>query len=154
VSIRSVIRYLWFMENKFDVRNTEEADYVELVDWWKWHKFTPPVRIMLPDDFSSGLMVSKDGENICAGFIYTTSASKLFKVEFIVSTYKVKDRQIRDEALKFLITGLIYMCKQMGAKLIYTNIWEGKKNLIESLNECGFLYGSKNCQEMIYVDNQ
>lgn len=128
-------------------RNTREEDLVELVDWWKWHRFTPPVREMLPDDLSSGIMVMDGNENICAGFVYSTSASALFHIEFIVSTYKVRDKELRKEALMLLIGGLKYMAKEMGAKIIFTNLVS--QNLKKSFLDNGFIVGSKNSEELI-----
>ena len=132
---------------EFKCRNTKEEDLVELVDWWKWHRFTPPVREMLPDDISSGIMVTLDGQNICAGFLYSTSASKLFHIEYIVSTYKVRDKEIRKEALRYLIGGLKYMAKEMGAKIIFTNLVN--QNLKKSFLDNDFIVGSKNSEELI-----
>lgn len=143
------------METKLDIRNTCENDYVELCDWWVKHRFGNVPRYILPDNISSGLMVSFNGENICAGFVYKTSSSSFFYVEWIVSTYKrqfkdkTENREFRDNALKYLINGLVYMCKEMGAKTIYTSL--RNPNLINKYSDCGFVLGSSNTQEMVFV---
>ena len=136
------------MDKNYEVRNTLESDYEELIDWWTWHRFKAPSRIMLPDDFSDGVMISYKGENVCAGFVYRTSASAFFKCEFIVSTYKVKDKMIRHKSLLILIEALKFMCKKMGAKIIYTSLVNS--NLIDKYLECDFVKGSINCVEMVY----
>lgn len=134
----------------FEVRNTREEDYEIICDWWRfWPKWEPQPRWMLPDNLSDGLMVSFKGENLCAGFIYRTSASKLFKCEFIISSYKIKDRQARKEGIIFLIQGLKYLAKQMGAKVIYTSL--NNDALIDKYLDCGFIEGSKGCTEMVYL---
>lgn len=138
------------MENKFDYRNTEESDMPELIDWWKWWKFRDPHRLMLPDNINNGMMVSLNGENICAGFVYSTSASSLFHVEFIVSNYNVKDRIIRSEALDFLILGLKHIAVEMGAKIIYTHIVH--PNLVKRFIKLGYLKGSENSTELVYLN--
>lgn len=142
-----VIDYLCFMAEKFEVRNTDGKDYEELCDWWKWHKFTAPPFEILPDDKSHGLMISYNGENICAGFVYATSSKVLFWTEFIVSTYKIKDKKIRKDALLFLIKGLNYMAKEMGAKVIYTNVVN--PSLVKRYLESGYIEGSKNNIAMV-----
>ena len=144
-----VILYIWCMDIKFEVRNTNIDDYKELCDWWKFWKFKAPPLFILPDDKSDGLMVSYKGENLCAGFIYSTSSSSLFHVEWIVSTYKIKDKLVRKEGLNFLINGLGYMGKQMGAKVIYTSLVNPM--LIKRYADCGWNEGSKNATEMVMV---
>lgn len=135
------------MSKKFQVRNTTDKDYSELVDWWKWHRFPAPPFDILPDNKSNGLMVSYKGKNLCAGFVYSTSSSSLYWIEWIVSTPHIKDKEVRKEGLKFLVNGLSYMAQQMGAKVIYTSLINPK--LIETYSECGFVQGSKNATEMI-----
>ena len=56
-----------------DVRYLIDSDYEILVDWWKDWRWDAPPRDMLPQDGVGGLMVSKDGVDICAGFIYFTN---------------------------------------------------------------------------------
>ena len=105
-------------------------------------------RDMLPENGLGGIMVHKDGEEICAGFVYFTNSSAAW-LEFIVSNfnYRQDDRQ---EALRFLIDVLTEMIKDKGSyKYIYTSL--KSKSLIDRYSECGFQMGSTNCNEMIKV---
>lgn len=143
-----VIHYIWSMDIKFEFRNTQEFDYQEMVEWWKWHRFKPVPRHVLPDNFCDGIMLSYKGENLCSGFIYRTSSSSLFWIEWIVSTPKIKDKELRAKGLRKLIEGLTYMGKQMGAKVIYTSLINSK--LKEAFLDSGFVMGSSKADEMIY----
>lgn len=135
------------MEENFKVRNLIETDYIELLDWWKWHRFPAPSRELLPDDISTGVMVSKNGENICAGFVYATSSSNLYWIEWIVSTYKVRDKQIRKEAIRILIDTLSGLVSEVNGKYIYTSL--KNQNLVQSYLDCGFIKGSEGTIEMM-----
>lgn len=137
------------MKFDFKVRNTNEFDYPQLCEWWKFHKFSAPHFDVLPDDKSHGLMVSYEGKNLCAGFVYATSSKILFWSEWIVSTYEIKDREVRKEGLKFLIKGLSYMAKEMGAKIVYSNVLS--PSLVKRYLECGYVEGSKNTTAVINI---
>ena len=131
-----------------EVRFLTSDDYDTLSSWWKDWRWTAPPRDMLPEDGLSGVMVHKDGEEICAGFIYFTNSSTAW-IEFIVSNfhYRQDDRQ---DALIFLINVLTELIKDKGSyKYIYTSL--KSKSLIERYSECGFKMGSTNCSEMIKI---
>lgn len=135
------------MDTNLKIRNLVEDDYKELKEWWDWHRFKAPERWILPDNISDGLMVYSDEGNICAGFIYSTSSKHLFHVEWIVSTFKIKDKTLRGDALKFLINGLNYVGQQKGARVIYTSLVNN--NLIDKYLACGWIKGSTNATEMV-----
>lgn len=138
------------MDISFDCRNLTESDYVELCDWWDfWPSWEPTPRFMLPDNMANGLMVSYKGKNLCSGFIYSTSSSSVFHCEYIVSSYKIKDKKVRSEGILFLMKGLRYMAEQMGAKVIYTSL--NNEFLIDYYLKCGYIKGSENCTEMVYI---
>ncbi|KZE77495.1 hypothetical protein AV926_14060 [Myroides marinus] len=126
----------------FSARIIKEEDYTELLTWWKWHRFSPPLLEMLPN---SGVMISKEGVNICAGYIYFTN-SKICWIEFIVSNpnYRELDRK---EAIKELILQLGYIAKDNGFKVAYTNL--KNPSLIKFFSDVGYHEGSINTTEMI-----
>ncbi|MDM1494987.1 hypothetical protein HX063_06110 [Myroides odoratimimus] len=126
----------------FSVRIIKEEDYPELLTWWKWHRFPAPDLEMLPN---SGVMLSKEGINICAGYIFFTN-SKICWIEFIVSNpnYRESDRK---EAIKELILQLGYIAKDNGFKVAYTNL--KNPSLINRFADCEFIKGSTNTTEMI-----
>jgi hypothetical protein len=129
----------------FKSRLLEESDYPQLVEWWKWHRFSPPLQEMLPDNGTCGIMLSKDGINICTGFIYFTN-SKMCWIEFIVSNpdYRESDRK---ECLELLINSLCNLAGNYGFKVAYTNLKNA--SLIDRFTDCEFVKGSVNTTEMI-----
>jgi hypothetical protein len=131
-----------------EVRFLNEGDYDVLSSWWKDWRWTPPPRDFLPQDGTGGLMVSKDGIDICAGFIYFTN-SKTAIIEFIVSNFQYKNKD-RKEAIEFLINTLTEVAKETnGCKYIYTSL--KNQNLLNSFSACDYHEGSTGCIEMIKI---
>jgi hypothetical protein len=134
-----------------DVRFLTDTDYDDtLVKWWQDWRWTAPPKDMLPEDGKCGMMVSKDGENICAGFLYFTN-SKTAWLEYIVSNFEYKNKD-RHEAIELLINMLSELAKDKGIKYIYTSL--KSKSLIKKYENCGFITGDNNCQEMIKIWQQ
>ncbi|WP_440880655.1 hypothetical protein [Tenacibaculum sp. C7A-26P2] len=134
------------MELGLEIRNTKITDYEELKSWWKWHRFPIP-SIDLLDNLKYGLIVSFGDENICAGFIYFTNAKAYGMMEFIVSTHKVKNKEIRKNAIEFLINTIKEIAKSKGVKYIYSSL--RNENLLKHYEICGFISGSKNTTEVV-----
>ena len=129
-----------------EVRFLNEGDYDVLSSWWKDWRWTPPPRDFLPQDGTGGMMASKDGVDVCAGFIYFTN-SKTAIIEFIVSNFQYKNKD-RKEAIEFLINTLTEVAKETnGCKYIYTSL--KNESLINSFSACGYQTGSTGCIEMI-----
>lgn len=126
-----------------EFRYIEQSDYEMLVDWWKFWRFPAPPIEMLPD---SGVIVNKDGVDICAGFIYFTN-SKTCWIEFIVSNPNVKQKEDRREAIANVIEVLCSIGKNNGYTIAYTSL--KNESLQNKYLECGFIEGSKNCNEYI-----
>lgn len=126
-----------------EFRYIEQSDYEMLVDWWKFWKFPAPPIEMLPD---SGVIVNKNGVDICAGFIYFTN-SKTCWIEFIVSNPNVRQKEDRREAIINVIDILCSIGKNNGYTIAYTSL--KNESLQNKYLECGFVEGSKNCNEYI-----
>lgn len=126
-----------------EFRYIEQSDYEMLVGWWKFWKFPAPPIEMLPD---SGVIVNKDGVDICAGFIYFTN-SKTCWIEFIVSNPNVRQKEDRREAITNVIDVLCLIGKNNGYTIAYTSL--KNESLQNKYLECGFVEGSKNCNEYI-----
>jgi hypothetical protein len=129
----------------FKVRMLEDGDYEILCDWWAFWRFGIVPKDHLPGDGKSGLMITKDGINICAGFLFFTN-SKMAWLEFINSNpaYKEKDRP---EAIQTVITELTDLARRKGFKTVFTSL--KNENLIKHYEECGYIKGSKGTTEMI-----
>jgi len=126
-----------------------ESDYEDtLMKWWRKWRWTAPAKDSLPQDGTGGLMISKDGVDICAGFIYLTN-SKTAWSEYIVSNFEVKDRELRDEAIELLINTLSLIAKDHGHKYIYTSL--RNESLVNKYAKCGYIKASARCTEMIKV---
>lgn len=131
----------------FSIRLLEDEDYNELLTWWSWFKFPAPRKDCLPDNGKSGIMVSRNGQNIAAGFLYFTN-SKLCWIEFIVSNPEYKDKD-RKEAIKTLIHELCHVAKIKGFAAVFTSVKH--QGLMKHYEACGFTKGSNNTHEMIAV---
>jgi hypothetical protein len=128
----------------FNFRMLEPTDYNALVGWWKWWRFPSPPRDFLPENGCGGIMVSKDGINICSGFLFLNN-SKICWLEYIVSDPKYKEND-RKEAIEYLIDTLCQIAKNRGYKAVFTSL--KSENLIKRYENVGFQIGSKNTTEM------
>jgi hypothetical protein len=134
----------------FTFRFLETQDYYNfLVKWWTDNRFTPPPLDFLPNNGKDGIVVIHDNQLICAGFIYQTSAKEVAWIEFIVSNFEIKDKNIRKNALLFLISKLSEISNR---KYIFTNV--KNENLIQKFKDSGFQIGSSNTQEMIKINKK
>jgi len=134
-----------------EVRFLDDHDYDVLAQWWKDWRWSAPPKDMLPQDGRGGLMVSKDGEDICAGFVYFTN-SKTAWIEYIVSNFQYRQDD-RKEAIELLINSLVEVAAETnGTKYFYTSL--KNDNLINRYAECGFQKGSSKCTEMIKIWQQ
>lgn len=124
-----------------------DDDYPVLCGYWRWHRFPAPYKDCLPEDGKGGLMVMKNGVNICAGFLYLTN-SRLSWLEFIVSNpdYREKDRA---EAIQCLIYELTYLAKRQGCRGVFTSV--KNQNLIKHYEACGYVNNGKGTIEMVKV---
>jgi hypothetical protein len=126
--------------------NTDDYDQ-SLKPWWESWGWSAPSKDFLPEDGIGGLMVSYEGVDICAGFIYFTN-SKAAWIEFVISNKEYKGDN-RKEALQLLINCLSSVAEDKKFKYIYTSL--KSNSLIKIYSDCGFTKGDSNCQEMIKV---
>jgi hypothetical protein len=129
----------------FSVRWLETEDYEILVEWWKDWRWTAPTRDMLPNEGHNGVIVSKDGVDICAGFLYETNSS-FAMIEYISSNFEYKEKD-RKEALVTLIEGLTEVARSNGYKNIFTSLKQ--PNLKRHFLKCGYMEGSTGTVELI-----
>jgi hypothetical protein len=133
----------------FDTRTISESDYENILKkWWKDWRWEAPSRDFLPTNLD-GIIVSKDGVDICAGFLYNTNSS-ISWLEFIVTNFEVKDKPLRKEALSYMVEVLKVLSAIDKKKYIYTSI--RNQSLIKNMKEFGFLEGSTGCTELIFIN--
>jgi hypothetical protein len=130
--------------NKVRARKVDlSTDYDTIALWWKKHGSYAPMRDHLPP---IGIMVEKDREPICVGFLYNTD-SKICVIEFIICDPEA-EKELRDIALNHLIKTL----RDIALELEYTAIYNstGIKKFIGRLKEQGFKEADKNQTHMFY----
>lgn len=130
----------------YSVRVLQPEDYDQLQRWWKFWRFPAPAQDCLPNNGTGGLMIIKDGVDVCAGFLYFTN-SKMCWLEYIVSNPEIKEN--RAEAIQELIYELCSLAQRMGYKIVFTSV--KNQNLINHYTQCGFLKGSNNTTEMVFL---
>lgn len=131
----------------YSARLLNEGDYDELCRWWQWFRFPVIPKECLPENGCGGIMISKDGIDICAGFLYYTNSAMCW-IEFIVSNpdYKSKDR---GEAIRILIDELSADAKRNGFECIFTSV--KNQSLIKHYEACGYRKKYNNTTEMIKI---
>jgi len=118
----------------YNVRMLTEEDYPLLCKYWSAWRFPAPPQDCLPNNGTGGIMVMKDGVNICAGFIYFTN-SKLSWIEFVVSNHEYREKD-RAEAIQFLLNELCGIAERKGYKAVFSSIKH--PSLIKHYEACDF----------------
>lgn len=100
----------------FNIREKDDFAkyYPTLSSWWEEWKWNAVEDGALPEN---GIMVSIDGKNVCAGWIWSTD-SLMCLLGFIISDKNIKGKQKRD-SLIFLIKNLEDLAKKLNFKVIY-----------------------------------
>jgi len=128
-------------------RKLVESDYEQLKEWWhEWGWVDPPTLDLLPENGKGGIMISQDGVNICAGFIYEVSNANIAWFTFPISN-KILNKKLRGTALEFMVLGVIEICKQKGYKYIYSNL--RNPSMIQHQVNNGFVRTGNNFTELI-----
>lgn len=129
----------------FKERVLTTADYSTLSKWWKDWGWEVPPKDFLPENGTGGIMVEKEGEPICAGFIYFTN-SKICWSEFVISNMKASGKD-RGLGVKKLLTAINDIARNKGFKYVYTIVADG--SLYNTYKKLGFMDGSKNMNELV-----
>ena len=91
----------------------KQTDYDELCNWWEdWGLPIHPKEALS----ENGIVISKDGINICSGFIYSTD-SYITWFEFVIINKKTTKQQ-REGVLVKLLDCMVEKAKSMGFKII------------------------------------
>ena len=122
-------------------RAIKDEEIKTLEKWWADWSFVSPVD-MLPE---TGLMVSSDGIDVCAAFMYITNSNVAW-ISWIISDKNYRIKPNRADALKFLIDDISREAKALGYKYCYINF--DNNHLVNTCEDLGFIKGSKT-QEMI-----
>jgi hypothetical protein len=91
-----------------------QHDYALLKSWWEQRSYPAQEPEFLPP---TGLIISHEGADICAGFLFKTDA-KIAVLGHVVSTSKSVDKILRSEALDHLIESLVGHAKECGFAVV------------------------------------
>ena len=121
--------------NDFEWRAITREDYYEiLIKWWEdWAFPVPPIE-NLPKD---GIIISKNGVDLYAGFIYYTGTS-LAWAEYFVSN-KEAPVELKRGSFERLIDIMGILAKDKGVKALFTSTVLGvfKNTLVKAGFEIG-----------------
>ena len=129
-------------------RYLQDGDYENiLIGWWEDNNWTAPAKDSLPDNGNGGVMITKDGVDICAGFLYKTNSSMAW-CEYIIADKKYR-KSDRGEAIEMLINVLSKIAKEEGFRLVFTTVKHPV--LRQRYKKCGFLLDPKPSTEMVKI---
>ena len=130
-------------------RKLIESDYEQLTEWWShWGWKFPPLVEFLPDNGTSGFMISDGGVDICAGFLYKMSNAPIGWFTFPISNPSIRGNT-RKEAMTLLITEIENEAKECGIKYIYSCL--RNQSMIERQKEQGYIESGLNYTELLKV---
>ena len=130
---------------KFNARKLTDQDYSMLVDWWKWWRWSPPSKNLLPNNGTGGIIIEKNNIPVVAGFLYFTN-SEMVLLEWIVSNPKYKESD-RKDAIEMLINVSEQVCRKENKKYMFTI--GRSKHLRETHEKLGWSVDSKSSYEII-----
>tara|TARA_R110001599_G_scaffold193946_4_gene389841 strand:+ start:157 stop:564 length:408 start_codon:yes stop_codon:yes gene_type:complete len=130
---------------KFNARKLTEQDYSMLVDWWKWWRWSPPSKNLLPNNGTGGIIIEKNNIPVVAGFLYFTN-SEMVLLEWIVSNPKYKESD-RKDAIEMLINVSEQVCRKENKKYMFTI--GRSKHLRETHEKLGWSVDTKSSYEII-----
>lgn len=131
---------------EFTINLIEENDYEKFCKWWKFWRWKPIKKELLPNNGLGGLKITdENGIDICVGFLYETN-SGIAWIEFIVSNPEIKDAKIRSEGRKNLIMYLTLHAENRGFKVVFSSL--ENENLISEFKENGYFESKNKTKEL------
>jgi hypothetical protein len=108
-----------------------KEDYPQLVTWWQDWGWAAFPEMALP---KTGIIVSKDGVDLAASFLYTTDSCVCWAENFISN--KKAPRHLRKGAVDFLIEKTIEEAKNQGFLIMMSSVQH--EGLIKKLLNAGY----------------
>lgn len=119
-------------------------DYKELCEWWVAWGWQPFPQDGLPP---TGIMIEKDGANLCAVWIYKTDANVCYVENYISD--KSASGEDRNAALDMLMDAVAEEAKAMGFKFAMSGV---KHNgLARRLEKHGFIRSDEGMTHYIRI---
>ena len=117
------------------VRSIVIEDYEIINKWWKLHgEKCPPKLCDLPDRGLGGVMVEKNGNPVCANYLYLTNSSMGYLANAISNpNYKGKDRF---DIIQILLDECVRRAHALGCSFIWCTSTE--RGVLERCKKSGF----------------
>ncbi len=118
-----------------------ETDYGDIASWWIQRESIIPSKKLFS---KHGLVVSKDGNKVCAIFLYPVNGAEICVLGWPVSNPSV-ERETRNEAMDLLFEQAHTQAKEMGYTMIWTT--SGTKPIQDRLAKHGYTDGDTNINQ-------
>jgi len=106
------------------------TDYLMLKTWWESWGWDAIPEVALP---KTGIIVSNNGEDVTAGFIYKTDSCVCWAENYISS--KTASKEARQGAVEFLIDKMMVEAKEQGFIVMMSSVQH--KGLVSKLVNAG-----------------
>ncbi len=114
--------------------------------WWEdYHNSKMMPRVLLPENGLGGMMLSKNNQPICAGYVYFTN-SGIAWIEWITADKNYREED-REQLIVELIKALESFAKENGVISVFTTT--ASKSLVEKYKKCGFSADEQPSYELI-----
>ena len=115
------------------IKRIEESNFDEISQWWLDWGLEIPDPDYLPHDSTGGYIVSKDGINVAAGYLYFTNA-RIAYVDFVISNIKYRKKD-RNELITQLIDYMVSHAIKVGCRFVWaTSAEPGIVSKVKSLD--------------------
>lgn len=121
-----------------------ENDYADVVNWWRFHKWAPPARELLP--FLGFIAESEQGK-LAAQWIYEAKTGKICYIEFLISNPEA-NKEERKDGIDLVISRCIREARDRGYFLAYTSVKHPL--LVPRLEKHGFKISDREMTNMTY----
>jgi len=119
-------------------------DYKTVYKWWKDWNWDAMPEVALPE---TGIVVSKDGVDLAASFIYKTDSIVCWAENFISN--KKAPRELRKGSVEFLIEKTVEQARDMGFNIMMSSI--SHKGLIDKLTNAGYQVSDTKMTNLVRV---
>ena len=119
-------------------------DYKTLYKWWKDWNWEAMPEVALPE---TGIIISKDGVDLAASFIYKTDSAVCWAENFISN--KEAPKELRKGCVEFLIEKTIQEARSMGFSIMMSSI--SHKGLVDKLVRAGYQVSDTKMTNLVRV---
>jgi hypothetical protein len=99
---------------KIEVHPIRDAEWSLVKSWFAARNYPAPQKKFLP---RTSAIVSVAGDPICAGYLFKTDA-KIGIINHVIATDRIMDKQVRSDALDYLIFHLCERARAAGILLV------------------------------------